>query len=231
MSSESMPKVHPASTRQHLLKEKKSLYDSLLKTIFAVKMLKLKIMKRTGFLLFIASICCILFASCSDDNEMPENYVFSHIDFFEEEGDGTRQFKEELPPNIVENRTESTVTSVRTITPQTRVTWESSDPQAFSITNCDSLPIYYQGDTIYYTKGYSEYPGTFRIKESMTVAPYHQLVDKITVYYEETRSTYLLTFKDEFSDKEKQVKGKFTYTKALYSESYAHISPLSQESE
>lgn len=65
----------------------------------------------------------------------------------------------------------------------------------------------------------------------MTVAPYHQLVDKITVYYEETRSTYLLTFKDEFSDKEKQVKGKFTYTKALYSESYAHISPLSQESE
>lgn len=86
MSSESMLNVHPASTRQHLLKGKKSLYDSFLKTIFAVNMLKLKIMKRTGFLLFIASICCILFASCSDDNEMPENYVFSHIDFLKRKG-------------------------------------------------------------------------------------------------------------------------------------------------
>ncbi len=188
-------------------------------------------MKRTSSLLFIAGIFCILFASCSNDKEMSENYVFSHIDFFEEEGDGIRQFEEELPPKIVENRTESTVTSVKTIAPQTRVTWESSDPQAFSITNCDSLPIYYQGDTIYYTKGYSEYPGTFYIKESTTVPPYHQLVDKTTVYYEETRSTYLLTLKDEFSDKEKQVKGKFTYTKALYPESYIHIDPLSQKSE
>ena len=226
-----MLNVHPASTRQHLLKEKKSLYDSLLKTIFAVNMLKLKIMKRTGSLLFIASIFCILFANCSDDKEIPENYVFSHIDFVEEEGDGTRQFEEELPPDFFENNTESTVTSVKTIAPKIRVTWESSDPQAFSITNCDSLPIYYLGDTIYYTKGYSEYPGTFCIKESMTVPPYHQLVDKTTVYYEETRSTYLLTLKDEFSDKEKQVKGKFTYTKALYSKSYTHIDPLPQKSE
>ena len=188
-------------------------------------------MNRTGFLLFIAGIFCIFFASCSNDKEMPENYVFSHIDFFEEEGDGTKQFKEELPPDILENNTENTVTSVKTTTPQTRVMWESTCPQAFSITNCDSLPIYYQGDTIYYTKGYSEYPGTFCIKESMTVPPYHQLVDKTTVYYEETRSTYLLTLKDEFSDKEKQIKGKFTYTKALYSKLYTHIAPLSQKSE
>lgn len=139
--------------------------------------LKLKIMKRTSSLLFIAGIFCILFASCSNDKEMSENYVFSHIDFFEEEGDGIRQFEEELPPKIVENRTESTVTSVKTIAPQTRVTWESSDPQAFSITNCDSLPIYYQGDTIIIQKVTVNIPAPFI---SRKVRPFLLIINWLT---------------------------------------------------
>lgn len=49
---------------------------------------------------------------------------------------------------------------------------------------------------------------------------------EITVYYEETRNTYLLTLKDEFSEKTKQFKGKFTYTKALYAKSNTVVEPF-----
>lgn len=188
-------------------------------------------MKQASLLPFIAGILCLFLASCSDDNEMPENYLFDRIEFFEEEGDGTRLFQNELPPMITSNETESTVTATETIAPKTRVVWESDDPQAFNIAGCDSLPVHYQGDTIYYTKGYSEYPGTFCIKESTTVPPHYQLIYKLTVHYEETRSTYVLTLKDEFSEKEKQIRGTLTYTKALYTESYIDMLLLESESE
>ena len=52
-------------------------------------MFKFNFMKTPKFFPLIAGMLCILLASCSDDDARPENYVFSHIEFFEEEGDGT----------------------------------------------------------------------------------------------------------------------------------------------
>ena len=194
------------------------------KAIFIpVNLFKLNIMKTPRFFPLIAGILCILLASCSDDDARPENYVFSHIEFFEE---SSRQIEEKLIPTVFENPTEATITYDATTDPKTKVVWESNDPQAFNIESCDSLPIYYLGDTIYYSEGYSEYPGFFRIKESTNVLPNNQVTYEITVYYEETRNTYLLTLKDEFSEKTKQFKGKFTYTKALYAKSNTVVEPF-----
>ena len=82
------------------------------------------------------------------------------------------------------------------------------------------------GDSIYYSEGYSEYPGSLHMKESTIVPPYTQMTYEITVYYEETRNTYLLTLKDEFSEKTKQFKGKLTYTKALHTKSKTVVEPF-----
>lgn len=180
-------------------------------------------MKTPRFFPLIAGMLCILLASCSDDDARPENYVFSHIEFFEE---SSRQFEEKLAPTVFENPTEATITYDATTDPKTKVVWESNDPQAFNIESCDSLLIYYLGDSIYYSEGYSEYPGFFRIKESTNVLPNNQVTYEITVYYEETRNTYLLTLKDEFSEKTKQFKGKLTYTKALHTKSKTVVEPF-----
>lgn len=194
------------------------------KAIFIpVNLFKLNIMKTPRFFPLIAGILCILLASCSDDDARPENYVFSHIEFFEE---SSRQIEEKLIPTVFENPTEATINFSTTTDPKTKVVWESNDPQAFNIESCDSLPIYYLGDTIYYNEGYSEYPGFFRIKESTNVLPNNQVTYEITVYYEETRNTYLLTLKDEFSEKTKQFKGKLTYTKALHTKSKTVVEPF-----
>lgn len=180
-------------------------------------------MKTPRFFPLIAGMLCILLASCSDDEARPENYVFSHIEFFEE---SSRQFEEKLAPTVFENPTEATITYDATTDPKTKVVWESNDPQAFNIESCDSLPIYYLGDSIYYSEGYSEYPGSLHMKESTIVPPYTQMTYEITVYYEEIFNTYLLTLKDEFSEKTKQFKGKFTYTKALYAKSNTVVEPF-----
>lgn len=180
-------------------------------------------MKTPKFFPLIAGMLCILLASCSDDDARPENYVFSHIEFFEE---SSRQFEEKLAPTVFENPTEATITYDATTDPKTKVVWESNDPQAFNIESCDSLPIYYLGDSIYYSEGYSEYPGSLHIKESTTVPPYTQMTYEIIVYYEEICNAYLLTLKDEFSEKTKQFKGKLTYTKALYAKSNTVVEPF-----
>ena len=194
------------------------------KAIFIpVNLFKLNIMKTPRFFPLIAGILCILLASCSDDDARPENYVFSHIEFFEE---SSRQIEEKLIPTVFENPTEATITYDATTDPKTKVVWESNDPQAFNIESCDSLLIYYLGDSIYYSEGYSEYPGSLHMKESTIVPPYTQMTYEITVYYEEIFNTYLLTLKDEFSEKTKQFKGKLTYTKALYAKSNTVVEPF-----
>ena len=121
---------------------------------------------------------------------------------------------------------EATINFSTTTDPKTKVVWESNDPQAFNIESCDSLPIYYLGDSSDYSEGYSEYPGSLHMKESTIVPPYTQMTYEITVYYEEICNTYLLTLKDEFSEKTKQFKGKLTYTKALYAKSNTVVEPF-----